>query len=121
MTTILTRDQILGADDIQTETVDVPEWGGSVLVRGLSGTERDALEAEVVQANNDGSTSLELKNLRARLVSLSVVDEDGERLFSDRDVEMLGQKSAHALQRVFAVAQRLSGLQREDIEELTKN
>ena len=43
---ILTRDEILESEDLATETVSVPEWGGSVIVRALTGTERDAYEAE---------------------------------------------------------------------------
>ena len=43
---LLTRDLILKADDIQTREVEVPEWGGTVLIRALTGTERDAYEAE---------------------------------------------------------------------------
>ena len=37
------------------------------------------------------------------------------------DISVLGQKSAAALQRVFNVAQRLSGFSDEDLEELAKN
>jgi hypothetical protein len=41
----LTRDAILQAPDLQGEDVAVPEWGGTVRVRGLSGAQRDAYEA----------------------------------------------------------------------------
>ena len=34
---MLTRDAILNAADLKTEAVPVPEWGGDVLVRGLTG------------------------------------------------------------------------------------
>ena len=44
----LTRDAILQATDLTFEDVAVPEWGGVVRVRGLTGTERDAFEASVV-------------------------------------------------------------------------
>jgi hypothetical protein len=50
-----------------------------------------------------------------------MIDESGKRLFPDADVRELGKKSASALQRVFEVAQRLSGLSNADVEELTKN
>ena len=46
--TILTRDQILQANDLVTETVEVPEWGGSVFVKSLTGVERDQFEAAIV-------------------------------------------------------------------------
>lgn len=62
-----------------------------------------------------------MKNLRAKLVALTIVDEEGNRIFSQQDVNLLGKKSALALNRVFEVAQRLNGLKPEDVEELTKN
>ena len=116
----LTREQILGASDIQTETVAVPEWGGDVLVRGLTGKERDDFEGGLLQGKGKART-MSLAQFRAKLVALSVVDEAGKRMFSTGDVEWLGSKSAAALSRVAEVAARLSGLSDEDVEEMTKN
>jgi hypothetical protein len=42
-------------------------------------------------------------------------------MFSDQDVTKLGKKSARALDRVFDVSQRLSGITKEDVEDLAKN
>ena len=117
---LLTKEAILAAEDRQTEDVAVPEWGGTVRVRSLSGAERDAYEAHIVQVRGDGSKRVNLKNLRGKLVSLSVVDEDGGRLFSDEDADALGDKSAAALERVFDVARRLSGLSEDDVTELAE-
>lgn len=117
---ILTRDAILQAQDLPKELVKVPEWNGEVYVRALTGVERDAFEQSIVEQKGK-STKMNLRNLRAKLVALTAVDEKGDRIFSDRDAELLGQKSAAALNRVFEVAQRLSGLSQEDVEELTKN
>ena len=117
---LLTRDQILAAEDLKRETIDVPEWGGDVIVRSLTGAERDAFEDSVVRQRGK-TRELNLRNQGARLVSLSLIDESGTRLFSDGDVEALGRKSAAALDRVFAAAQRLSGLTENDIDELAKN
>jgi hypothetical protein len=116
----LSRDQVLGADDRQTEDVPVPEWGGTVRVRALSGVERDAYEAGIVSLQGDGSKVVNLKNLRGRLVSLSCVDEDGSRIFTDEDAISLGDKSAAALERVFDVARKLSGLSEDDVKELAE-
>lgn len=116
----LSRDDILMASDLQEEDVDVPEWGGTVRVRGLSGAERDRFESSVVEMHGK-KVVVKSENMRAKLVALCVVDESGGRVFSDRDVEALGQKSASALQRVFEAAQRLSGLTEADVEELEKN
>lgn len=114
----LTREDVLNADDYTTETVEVPEWGGSLIVRSLNGKERDAFELQsIVQKGK--VTEVNLANMRARLVAYSVVDENNRRIFEESDVSRLGLKNAAALERVYKVAQRLSGLARQDIEELT--
>ena len=111
----LTREAILAAEDKQYEDIAVPEWGGTVRIVGLTGTERDKLEASVVGKTGK---NLNLTNFRARLVALCVVDDSGSRLFSDMDIAALGRKSAAALERIFSVSQRLSGLSDEDVAEL---
>lgn len=117
---LLTRDDILMAQDLPTERVAVPEWGGEVIVRGLTAAERDAFEQSIVETRGK-NTRMNLKNIRAKLVAMTVVDEQGDRIFSDEDAELLGKKSAAALDRIFAVAQRLSGLRPEDVDELAGN
>jgi len=117
---LLSRQDILGASDIQQELVSVPEWGGAVYVRGMTGTERDSFEASITEGQGR-DVKINAQNLRAKLVARSVVDENGKPLFSKADVEALGKKSARALQRVFNVAQRLSGISDEDVETLAKN
>lgn len=117
---VLTRTDILAAKDMVTEVVPVPEWGGDVIVRGLTGAERDDLESTIIQ-QHQRNTKINLHNLRAKMAAKSIVDEQGKRLFADQDIEALSAKSAVALQRVFNVAQRLAGMSADDVEELTKN
>jgi hypothetical protein len=112
----LSLDQIRTADDIQEEDVEVPEWGGKVRVRGMTGTQRDKWENDLLRVRGN-KRSLDLQNARARLVARTCV----QPVFSVADAEWLGMKSAAALERVFDVARRLSGLTDTDIEELTKD
>lgn len=116
---ILNRDQILQAQDLVTETVNVPEWGGSVLVRAMTGEERDQYEASVVEQKGK-DTKVNMRNARAKLVAISVVDESGEKLFTQADVAALGKKSAAALQRVFNAAMKMSGISEDDLKEITE-
>lgn len=116
MSTVLSRDSILQAQDIKIELIEVPEWGGSVYVKGLSGSERDSFEGGLMQ--KDGKTP-NFHNIRAKLVVKTACDADGKRLFTDADIPELTNKSASALQRVFEVAQRLSGISSADVQELT--
>lgn len=115
--TILNKQAILAAQDLKSEDVAVTEWGGEVRVRTLTGTERDAFESSLVQ---DGGKR-DLSNLRARLLSLAIVDENGARLFSEADIPLLGGKSAAALDRLFEVAQRLNGIGEKEQAALAKN
>lgn len=113
------RDQILAASDRPREKVDVPEWGASVFISTMSGAERDAFESEIVTLHGK-KTRLNLQNIRAKLVVRTLVDETGQRIFSDADVAELGKKSSSVLSRLYEVAQRMNGLREEDVEELGK-
>ena len=116
----LTRDQILAVADIKTEEVQVPEWGGSVFVRGLTGAQRVKFEMKVVE--HRGTKQIwHRENIRARIIVMSVVDDKGELLFSEKDIKAVSEKAAGALERIFNVAQRLSGLSKQDVAELAKN
>ena len=117
----LTRDAILAKRALKQETVDVPEWGGAVIVQELTGAERDAFEASCVQKRGKRSYDTNFANLRAKLVVQCVRSLDGSRLFGDSDAEAVGQLSASALNRLFEAAQRLSGMTNEDVEELAGN
>lgn len=120
MNQYLSRDVILAATDVQFEDVEVPEWGGKVRVKSLTGKERDALESSMIVGKGKNK-DVSLSNLRAKLVAQSVVDEQGMAIFTDEDIPALGAKSAAALNRVYEVAQRLSGITQDDVDELTKN
>lgn len=115
----LNRDDILKADDIGRELVPVPEWGGDVYVKGMTGAERDKFEASIVEQRGK-KQNLNMTNIRAKLASLTICDEQGKRLFTEADIAKLSEKSASALQRVFAIAQRLSGIGDADVEELAE-
>lgn len=104
-------------DDLQREDVPVPEWGMLMTVRGMTAGERDSFETSL----SDSKGKPVLENIRARLVSRCVVDENGKRLFSDDDVAKLAKKAGKAVDRLFSAAQRLSGMSNRDIEELEKN
>lgn len=129
MPTVLSRDTIQSAKDISIEFVKVPEWSddpeAGVFVKGLTGTERDSFEMAMIEQRQKGKRTREvnLRNLRAKLIVRTAVDSDdtetAKHIFTLLDVDWLGKKSAAALQRVYDVAQRLSGLSSEDVDELT--
>ncbi len=116
----LTKEQILAAEDLKHEDIKVPEWGGTVRVRALTALEKDNFDKTTFMDTEEGD-SMNWEGMRARLVSLTVINDKGERLFTSNDVVELGKKSAIVMDKVFAVAQRLSGFTKEEVKEIEKN
>lgn len=115
MTELLSKDDILNINDVKKEQVEIPEWGGYVYVRVMSGFARDQFESQFIGSNGKGFT-----NVRAKLASLTVCDEGGRRLFTEADISALGEKSGAALDRIFEVAQRINHFSDKDVDELEK-
>lgn len=122
----LTRDQILGAQDLETREVHVPEWADPVTgddvvyVRALTGKERDAWEASLMQIRGKASVP-NPANMRAKMVVRSLVDAEGKRLFTDADTNPLGDHSAQVLDRLFELICEMSGISNNAVEEAEGN
>lgn len=115
---LLSRDQILSADDLKTEDVDIPAWGGMVRVRTMTGKDRDAFgESLGVDANGN----IDVTNYRAKLLAHCIIDESGNLLFSEADIVALGNKSASAIVTAFEVAERLNGTGSVTVKAIEKN
>jgi len=116
---VLNREDILGADDLIIERVSTPEWKGDTFVKGMTGAERDRFEAGIITVDSK-SEKVDMRDIRAKLCSETICDESGKKLFTQADVKALSQKSAAPLQRCFEVAQKLSGITDDDVEELAE-
>lgn len=110
---LLGRDAILAAEDLPHVDVAVPEWGGTVRVRAMTGAERDAFSEQLRDAEG--------KQYPIRLVAACAVDEAGKKIFWPQDVAELERKSAVALDRVATAAQRLNGVGQAAVEAAEKN
>jgi hypothetical protein len=108
MTTYGTAADFLGAE-VVTEEVTVR--GKPYIVR----------EAALVKRENGTLVPNMNGRALARLVVMSVVDEQGKRLFKDTQVEEVAALPASILTRISDVTKRLSGITSEDIEELAGN
>jgi hypothetical protein len=122
---MLNRDQILQmAKALRREEVDVPEWGGKVIIQEPSGADRDDYEQSLLEARKVGRRT-EIKpnfaNARARLVVKCVVNEDGARIFKDSDADELGRVSGAVLARLVNVIKRLGAMDEKDVEDLEGN
>jgi len=105
------RQQIIEADDIQTEQVPVPEWGVTVEMRGMDGHAR-AKYMEMFRDEDSGRINYQALYPTA-IIECTFDPETGERVFEDGDQDFINQKSGKALERVASVAMQLSGMSEE--------
>lgn len=113
---------ILMVDDLPKELVEVDEWKLSVWVYGLTGKERGEFQRDLLERKGtDLQANLSGVSVAAvRLCGKCIRKSDGSRMFTDQQISALGEKSAIPIQKLYEVAQRLSGLTKERIKELEK-
>jgi hypothetical protein len=123
---VLGRTEILANyRKLPTEDVPVPEWGdgATVRVRGLTAAGRDRFEATyLVRLGPDGKplAGFMPDSFRAPLVALCAVDGDGNPLFRESDITALAECDGRVIDRLYQVAARLSGMEREAVEDAKK-
>jgi len=102
---MLSLDDIRAADQLRIETVDVPDWGGSVCVREMSALEHIAM-ASAAEAGGMEQVIV--------LLALTMCDDQGNLIFADvesaRDV--LGKKKAATLFQIAGHAMKINGMER---------
>lgn len=106
---MLNRDQILSAQDLAYEDIEIPEWGGTVRLRALTGREVEALSKDTGDVG-----------VVRRALGFCLVDENMTRLFSDEDMDQLWDKNASTLLRLGVIALKLSNLDAESNKELVE-
>lgn len=115
MSKYLTAETILSADDFRYEDVECPEWGGTVRVRSLSGGQRSVITQRVQDK--------ETEDLEELLTVMGCVDETGNRIFTNKDIEKLQKKSNAPISRISKKIMELSGIGNagEAVEDAKKN
>ena len=107
--------------EYKTKTVPVPELGGSVVVREMSGTLRNMFEATMAQIMQPGADAKPLDKLMVRLAKECILDGDGSPLLDDRTSRLLFAKKSTALFRLRDEIVRLSAFSEEDAESLVES
>lgn len=116
----LSKELIIQAEDIVLEEVDVPEWGGSVFLVPMTGTERAEVEIENSKHIDNGGLH---KDFRDKFLARTLRDAQGRRMFDtiEEGAEILGKKSGAVTNRIFDKSWKLSGFRNEEIKEFEKN
>ena len=105
---------ILAADDRRPVKVDVPEWGGHIWMRPISGKQRDKLTT--YQSDFPDETGHEF------MVLLAMCQEDGTPIeFDELDVQDLKDKNNSVIVRLAEMAATLSSVSPQAVKETEKN
>jgi hypothetical protein len=103
----------------RVKTVDVPGWG-KFRIRSLTELERSRFEASIRDKTGQVS-STKLIDLKCRLIVLCVVDENGDTLLQNSDIEELRQQDSKLTEALFEEIQAHCGYGDAKLEDLEKN
>lgn len=119
----LNINDILNVQDYKQERVEVPEWGGYVIIKTMTAEARDAYELSLLKMGDDGVVSgRDMSNVRAKLVAACTLGPDGKIMFKNADhVKALGAKNSKAVDRIYEACQELNKISDNEIEELAGN
>ncbi|AYX28485.1 Uncharacterised protein [Burkholderia pseudomallei] len=111
----MNKEQIFAALAPLVHTESIKALDGATLhFKELSGTARDGLYNQISQ---DDSNS----NYEAVLIAATVVDDRGEAVFTEEDVQTLRTCRAPALEEISRIAMRVNKLGAEAQEDAAKN
>ena len=88
---MLTREAILSITDKAVKEVDVPEWGGSVFIKGLTFDQEEIFSRAEEEGDQDAAQ---------RFLVNFICNADGIPLFTEADIPELKKKSVRAFTRI---------------------
>jgi hypothetical protein len=114
----LTREEILAKRSVRPRVAVEVDGLGTVYVAKFSAKDRDRFE-EIITGGIPGKVNL--KNVRAQVATLLIVDEEGKRLFSDADADALGELDTDTIQAVVDAGFKINGIKNDELEDAVKN
>ena len=116
----MNRDEILAADDMQIQTVVIPEWGGPVYMRTLSGAA--ARHVQKIASDSVEGTADEIDVAVALLVRcICAGPDDGTLVFTPEDGPAVAEKSVAVINRLSKIAMRQNHMDADSQEATAEN
>ena len=116
------RQQIAQAKKLPREALTIEELGGlTVWVREMTAAEYDAYQSKVLsRASKDGKVR-SVDGLRAMLVQLCLVDEEGAQVYDAKCTDEIQSLPTTVLDTICEAATRINKLDNASDKELEKN
>ena len=108
METLNSRNAILSAAKKRTKEIDIPDLG-RLRIRRLSGMDCARL-GDAWKGSESRSTEENEKQIQCKIVQLALVDENGERLYGDSDLDAIGDLDKDILDQVTQEVIAFSGI-----------
>ncbi len=119
MSELIGRDALLGAPARRFAEVAI-EGLGRVRIRSLTELERSRIEASMRDKKGNLSSS-RMVDLKCRLIVDSVVDGEGNPLFTNSDIDRIRQQDSKVTNSLVEAIQAHCGWSDSDLEDLEKN
>lgn len=116
---MMTREEILGLDDLEVSQITVPHWG-EINIRMMSALERQKVESVVQRMTEDNQAEV-MAELKALVASIVVCDDNGKSIFKADDLRALGGKNHKALEAILKAVQGQAALTPDAVEEQEGN
>jgi hypothetical protein len=88
----------------------MPEFGGEILLRGISAGELMAFQKAIKKpGKKNGEFEIDEETFGAKLLVRCIVDKEGNRMFNDEEWGALNEWPVSAFQRASSVAMKLNG------------
>jgi len=114
---LLTKKDILVPRTLKYKDLSIPEWGGDIRIQELTAAQREEME-ELFTASNG---ALKSGKVRVTCLAMSIVDENGKRLFGRKDIEDLNAQSGNVVIFIHNEILSLNKINVGDADEIEKN
>lgn len=111
---LIDKNKFLEAAENEYKDVYIKELGGEVRIQALS--IEDQIKFEEQTANNKSHSELVYS-----LIVNCCIDEEGNKLFEEADIDTIKKKSAHVVIKLFQEILKINQLQEDEIDRLAKN
>ena len=110
----LSRDAILDSNDIELTPIEA--FGGIVYIKSITAAERERWMKSVKKGE-----SVEVREMRVKLVALALCSSDGANLFTATDIPKLNEKPDLIIQALFDAICECNGLNEDAVDNAEKN
>jgi hypothetical protein len=103
---LLSFEDIAAAQNLKTEEVEVPEWGGKVVIRQLTKREQDQVNKAATSTGEEGKPKVDADLLQKHLLACGVK----EPALTLEQVESLWDHAGSAVDTVIVALMRINGM-----------